>query len=65
LTKQLSQTELSAANLISALIEIASINTDPKYGFGTDTLELVRNHVRGWHRDTRSKIFEAIDRIFR
>jgi len=61
--RQLQQEELDAARLISALAAIASINTDPKCGWGTETLALICNHIDTWDVQTRTQIHQSLSRI--
>jgi len=59
----LTQDQLNAGVIIRALSDLCSINTNPKFGYGRDTLELVVNHLKGWDYHNRKELLEIFDRI--
>lgn len=63
MAETLSQEQLNAARIISALAELIAVNTNPQYGWGRETLGMVRQHLRGWDYHNRTELRAAIDRI--
>lgn len=45
---KLTQPQLNAGSIISALATMLSCNIDPKYGYGKKTLEIVIDHISFW-----------------
>ena len=60
---KLTQEQLNASILIDALARINAINTNPKYGFGKETLELVQSHINGWDYISRVELVNNMSRI--
>lgn len=59
----LTQEQLNGARIISALAELIVVNTNPKYGWGKETFDIVINHVKNWPYQNRKDLKEFIDRL--
>jgi hypothetical protein len=59
----LTQSQLNAAVIVRALSDIGSINTDPRFGHGLETLKLVREHIIHWDLHDMTELMASLNRI--
>jgi hypothetical protein len=61
--EQISQAQLNATRVILALTDLAQVNTNPNYGYGEETLALVKAYMKELPGDTLHEISVAVHRI--
>ena len=61
--EQIGQAQLNATRVILALTDLAQVNTDPRYGYGEETLALVKAYVKELPGDTLREVSMAVSRI--
>ncbi|HEX2594716.1 MAG TPA: hypothetical protein VHL34_24650 [Rhizomicrobium sp.] len=59
----LTQEELNAATFIRGLVDLCCVNINPQYGYGRETMDLIRQHVRGWDYRNRRELREIMERV--
>lgn len=59
----LTQPQLNASTIIRGLVDLMIVNINPAYGFGEETRELVKNHLKGWGRTEQNDLKDIINSI--